>query len=54
MLSAEKDALISDAFHENRQVFQVPPNLGEFTRLLRIIQEEIVLYRIWPVCLSSS
>lgn len=53
MLSTNKDLLIGNAFRENRQVFEVPPVLGEFTRLLRIIQEEIVTYRIWPVCPSN-
>lgn len=52
MLSAEKDLLIDDASRENRQVFEIPPVLGEFTRLLRIIKEEIVQYRIWPVRIS--
>lgn len=54
MLSAHKDALVGSAFQENRQVFEVPPILGEFIRLLRIIQEEIITYRIWPVRLSTS
>lgn len=50
MLSAHKDLLITgDAFRENKQVFEVPPVLKEFTRLLRIIKEELVTYRIWPV-----
>lgn len=54
MLSADKDLLVGDAYPENRQVFEVPPILEEFTRLLRIIQEEIVTYRIWPVRLSAT
>lgn len=31
-----------------------PPTLAAFTRLLRIITEELVRYRIWPVRLSFS
>lgn len=53
MLSARKDLLVDDAVRENRQSFQVPPVLAEFTRLLRIIKEEIINYRIWPVSLST-
>lgn len=54
MLSAHKDLLITgDAFRENKQVFEVPPVLKEFTRLLRIIKEELVTYRIWPVRLPA-
>lgn len=54
MLSADKDVLVGDAFRENRQLFEVPPILEEFTRLVRIIQEEIVTYRIWPVRLCTA
>lgn len=54
MLSADKNSLIRGAKQENRQDFEVPPVLGEFTRLLRIIQEEMVIYRVWPVHLSTS
>lgn len=53
MLSADKNSLTHGAKQENRQEFQVPPILGEFTRLLKIIQEEIVTYRIWPVRKST-
>lgn len=54
MLSADKNSLIRGAKQENRQEFEIPPVLGEFTRLLRIIQEEIVTYRIWPVRARAS
>lgn len=54
MLSADKALLVGGAYRENRQVFEVPPILEDFARLLRIIQEEIVTYRIWPVCPSTS
>lgn len=53
MLSASKDLLVDDAIRENRQAFEVPPVLAEFTRLLRIIKEEIINYRIWPVRLPT-
>ncbi|KAF8308155.1 hypothetical protein DL93DRAFT_2221274 [Clavulina sp. PMI_390] len=47
-LSAEKDLLTENALSENRQEFPVPPDLGELARLLRIINDEILKYRIWP------
>lgn len=49
MLSADKSELIGNAFPENKQAFPVPPVLRELVRLLQIIGEEIVQYRIWPV-----
>ncbi|KAF8308163.1 hypothetical protein DL93DRAFT_2159211 [Clavulina sp. PMI_390] len=48
MLSSEKAILIGQAEKENSQVFANPPNLGSFARVLRIINEEIALYRLWP------
>lgn len=53
MLSPNKESLIQQATRENTQEFEVRPTLAEFTRLLRIITEEIVSYRIWPVCVSN-
>ena len=48
-MSANKDLLVCEGVRENKQVFEQPPNLMEFARLLRIITEEIVQYRVWPV-----
>ncbi|KAF8305095.1 hypothetical protein DL93DRAFT_2102203 [Clavulina sp. PMI_390] len=47
-LATEKSSLIEDSLRENRQEFQHPPSLLELARLLRIVTEEILKYRIWP------
>ncbi|KAF8315959.1 hypothetical protein DL93DRAFT_2166540 [Clavulina sp. PMI_390] len=48
MLSATKELLVKGSFRENTQMFENSPNLARFSRLLRVIAEEIVSYHIWP------
>ncbi|KAF8309238.1 hypothetical protein DL93DRAFT_2231111 [Clavulina sp. PMI_390] len=48
MLSSEKALLVGAANNENLQVFANPPDLKDLARLLRVINEEIVTYRLWP------
>lgn len=50
ILSADKNLLIVEASRQNKQVFDVPPTLEEFTRLFRVIAEETVTFNIWPIC----
>lgn len=40
---------MAQAFCENKVSFKRPPELQELTRLLRIVIEEMLEYRIWPV-----
>lgn len=49
-----KDHLVGKATSENKQIFPEPPILRELVCLLRIIVEELVEYRLWPVNLISS
>ncbi|KAF8308166.1 hypothetical protein DL93DRAFT_2087323 [Clavulina sp. PMI_390] len=48
MLSAIKSRLVGQANRENKKVFPNPSTLKELCRLLGIIIDELVSYRIWP------
>ncbi|KAF8300171.1 hypothetical protein DL93DRAFT_2188818 [Clavulina sp. PMI_390] len=47
-LSGSKERLVSDATYENSRVLDRPPRLADLSRLLRIINEELQTYSIWP------
>lgn len=49
VLSANKARLVGSGIKENRQEFQTRPTLGELSFLLRVIIDELVAYRLWPV-----
>lgn len=45
-------SLTKNATAENRQVLEARPTLGELQHSLRVMQDELQLYRLWPVCLN--
>ncbi|KAF8338053.1 WD40-repeat-containing domain protein [Cantharellus anzutake] len=48
-LSASRETLAETAKQENTQEFNNPPFLADFGEYLRVISEELLEYKIWPV-----